>query len=166
MRLEELVPQGSEFHLAIPNKTYHLRPCTLADEVWLQKTFGAKLESVFNELKTKELCRIAVYLMDDKEKEDFIKRTVTFIDDSGEKLSTELGGYELLMTLISGIKEKKEVCQAILQTVGLNRPVLEKLELEQAEKKSQLSQRLTGGQSLTSSVQSMDGVPSTSGVEP
>lgn len=159
MKLEDLVPQSSEFFLSLPNRAYTLRPCTLADEAWLQKTYGAKLQAVFTNMQTQELCKIAIHLMNDKDKEEFAIRTVTFLDEAGKRLSMELGGWQMLMTLVTGMMEKKAICEAVLQTVGLNRPILEKLgaeaDAEDPEKKSQ--EASIGAESLTCSVPNMVG---------
>lgn len=141
IKLEDLVPEGSEFTLKKTGKTYRLKPITLHDELWLQKTFGDEIEKIFRQIRMKEVCRIVFHQLEEEDKEDFLSREVTFINEEGEKQSVKMGGAELLFALISGHAEKVKIFEALLRTIGISRPLMEKLEAdtkaEEAQKKTQ-----------------------------
>jgi hypothetical protein len=131
IRLEDLIPEGAEITLKKTGKTYRLKPISLSDELWLNKTFGAELDSIFRQIKMKEVCRIVFHQLEDEDKEDFLARDVTIINEEGEKATHRIGGAELLFILISGYKEKLEIFEALLKTIGISRPVMEKLKQEE-----------------------------------
>jgi hypothetical protein len=130
--LNDIVPEGASFSLRKTGKIYRLRPINLSDEIWLQKNFGTGLDAVFREVKMKEICRIAFHQMVEEDKEEFLARDVTVINEEGEKLSVRMGGAELLFVNISGHTEKLAVFEALLHTVGVSRPMIDKLSAEEA----------------------------------
>lgn len=164
--LEELVPQASQFTLKkLPGVTFHLRPVSVDDELWLQREFGARLQMIFERVSIREICRIVFHQLEEESKEHLAKRSVTIMNEEGEKVTQAVGGADLLRCLISGMPEKMEVVRALTETIGISRPVMDKL-IADAEKKSQLESQSQpiGERSSTSSVTSMDGQPNTSGV--
>ncbi len=154
--LSELVPEPSSFSLRSTGKTYRLRAVSLADESWMAKTFGDKLPNVFAEMQMKEICRIAFHLMEGEEKRDFIVREVKFIDDAGNELVEVRGGYELLFFCVQGLDERLAIYKALLQTIGVSRPKLDKLLSDESQKKS-IRKKLTGQKSSTCSARSTAG---------
>jgi hypothetical protein len=165
IRIEDIVPQGAEFYLRKTEKTYRLNPITLADEIWMQQTFGDSIADIFSQIKMKEISRIVYRLMTEEDKEDFAARTVIIMNEEGEKLEKRMGGAELLFVQISGYGEKIKIFEALLQTLGISRPVLEKMKgnLEESEKKTP---QPTGRSSSTSSPTSTAGRQNTSSVAP
>lgn len=144
LKLEDLIPEGSEFKLRITGKTYKLRPFSMQDELWIQKTFGDGIHDIFKKLKMQEICRITFHQLEDKS--EFTKREVKFVNEEGDSTVQTLGGVELLFSLISGTDEKIEIVNALLATIGLSRPVVQKLEeADRLEKeKKSLATETTG----------------------
>ena len=94
--------------------------------------------------------------------EDFVQKEVTFMDDeTGLKEKKLVGGYQLLFWLITGWNEKIAVFEALLQTIGVSRALVN--EFVEQEKKT-LGQ-LIGQSSSTDSQANTDGQPNTSGPE-
>jgi hypothetical protein len=163
LQLEDLVPQESEFKLRKTGKTYCLREVTAADEGWFQKTFGESLVKRFENLESECVCRIAFRLMVEKDKQEFASQTVTIMNEEGETVEIRLGGWELFMHYVSGLAEKVEISKAVLQAIGVSRPVLDKIEEEEIKKK--LITEPTGQSSLTSLHLNMGGPQNTHLVE-
>lgn len=135
IKLEDLIPEEAEFTLALTKKTYKLRRFTLEDELWLKNRFGDELEKVFREIRMKEICQIVFHQLVDKS--EFLKREVKIINEEGDEITETKGGAELLFCMISGMNEKLEIFNALLATIGISRPIQEKLAKEDSEKKSQ-----------------------------
>lgn len=160
--MEELIPEGSEFYLKSTQKTYHLRPCTVADEIWIKKN-AAQFK---NDSELEQACKYAFRLMTDEDKKEFIAQEVTIIDDLGETAKVKMGGWILLMNLISGSKEKEAVGEAVLKAIGVSRQAIEEMN-EQSQKKSEsLNPSKTGEKSSISSAPNMDGPQNTSSPAP
>lgn len=156
IQLEDIVPQGASFHLKKTDKTYHLNPVMLSDELWMQQTFGAELEIILKEVRMKEICRIVFRLMTDEDKQDFLKKEVQFINEEGDSMTKSIGGAELLFLLVSGFNEKIAIFEALLRTIGVSRPIQDAL-TDVVEKKTQMKLEPIGHKSSTSSRPSMDG---------
>lgn len=164
VNLSDLNPQGSSFTLSSTGKTYRLRPVNLADERWLAETFGSDLEEIFKEMKMLPIARIVFHQLEEDSKQDFRQIDVKIINEEGVEITKKMGGAELLFWQIRGMNEKIEIIQAMLETIGISRKMLDDFEqdISDEEKKSQAS-RPTGQQSLTDSPASMDGQQNTSG---
>lgn len=173
LKFEDLVPQGDSFTLKKTGKTYHLRPFTLADEIWMADTFGESVEAIFKSMKMKEICRIVYRILEDEDKKEFKAKNVLLINEEGEEVEKRIGGYELLFLQIAGYSEKLEIFKSLLQTIGVSRGLQETLfednpkanEKQSSQKKSppesvQITPDTTN--SSTSSQANMDGQSSTS----
>lgn len=134
LKFEDLIPQKAEFTLRITGKTYTILPLTAADEIWLQQKYGSGLEKILKEIRIQEISEIVFRQLEDKS--DFIKRTVKIVNEVGDEVSKDLGGVDLFRSIISGVDEKLAIYQALLQTIGISRPVIDKLTSEDSEKKS------------------------------
>lgn len=165
IRLEDIIPEGSTFTLKQTGKTYRIRPINLADEIWLNETFREDIEPIFKEIRMKEVCRIAFRLMHPDDQVDFTAQTVRIIDEEGVWIEKQLGGAQLLFTLISGIQEKLQIFEALLKAIGAGRPLLERAANQAVTEKKSHSQP-TGQPSSISSPMSMAGLPITSSPEP
>ena len=159
IKLEDLVPTGASFTLRKTGKTYRLNAISLGDEMWMQETFGEGLSAVFSKMKMKEVCRILFHQLVEEDKADFAATDVVFMNEEGETLRKRVGGAELLYIQVSGFAEKIEIFEALMQTLGCSRPVLEKLTGVEREKKSL---QPTGPESLTFSRMSTPGQPNMS----
>lgn len=168
MDLNDLQPTTGSFYLAQMKKSYELRPINMADELWLKEKFGGdnEIQKIFTEIDLYKIAQIAYHQITehipralDEEchdfgcKKDFVLQKVKYIDEDGREVETVVGGAKLLMSAITGWKEKKEVLSALLKTLGVSRPK------PVAEKKNKLDQKspLIGEESLTSSATNMVG---------
>lgn len=168
VNLEDLIPQASVFELAKTGKTYRVRPISLEDEVWLAETFGPSLQRLLTEVNFAALARIAFHQMELEDQKEFLAKDVEIVNDEGEKATVRIGGYKLLLGMLSGRPEKDRLCTAVLETFGISRPIVERLEkkiLEEqatalaAEGKSPVASRSTGPKRLTSSPPNTAGRP-------
>lgn len=155
IKLEDIIPQGSSFTLKRTEKTYYLKPVSLADELWISQTFGDQLQEIMSQVKMKEICRIVFRLLEDDSKQEFRAKDVELINEEGESMTVRLGGAELLMCLVSGYGEKIQIIEALMDTLGASRPVRDKL--TKAEEDQKKSQKPIGQKSSTSSQPSTDG---------
>lgn len=168
IKLEDLIPQGSSFNLKATGKAYRLRPLNLDDEAWLAKTFGADLQAIMSEVRHVEIARIAFRQMEPEDQADFAAREVKLMNEEGETEVVRLGGYRLLLALIQGTAEKIAIYRALLETIGISRPMQDRLMGEEAQKKSELApvpraeSSSTGESSLISSPVNTDGPLKTS----
>ncbi len=153
IELKDIVPRGATIKLSMKNRTYRLRAVTLDDEIWMNETFGSTLEDIFKNLKMKEVCKIVFHQMEEEDKQDFLAIDVEFINEKGEKLLKRMGGSDLLMIHILGYSEKIALYEALMETIGLSRPLQKKLSEE--EKKS--SPLPIGPKSSISSPMNTDG---------
>ncbi|OFZ54976.1 MAG: hypothetical protein A2428_03120 [Bdellovibrionales bacterium RIFOXYC1_FULL_54_43] len=158
IKLEELVPLPGEFYLRATQKTYHLRPVSIEDRVWITSKYGSELQQIFREVRAKEIAAIAFHQLTDKDKADFKKKTVEIVDEEGNTKETELGGVVVLRMLIQGNDEITAVLTALLHTIGISEPLIEEMaadaDSELAQKKNE---NVTGERSLTSLPANMDG---------
>ena len=125
MKLEDFAPEYGVFKLrAFPGKEFHLRPVSLVDEAWLQKTFP-DIEAVFKEMRMQEIYRIVFRLLPYEEQVLFKTQTVKFISEDGTETTEEIGGAKLLAKAICGAPEKMAIFEALLKTIGASRFVEE-----------------------------------------
>ena len=137
INLEDLTRVPSEFELSI-GKKFKLRPCSLADESWMQRTFGKELEAIFKEIRLDEICRIAFHMMETDSKAELSPRERREVDENGVESIVKIGGVALFKTLIVDTKDKMAVLQSLLETIGISRPVQDQLLADQQEKKNHL----------------------------
>lgn len=183
--LKDLNPQGSKFTLRQAEREFSLRPINLRDEKWLQATFGNRLNKIFTEMLMLEVCRIAFHQLEEEDKKFFAKKELTLTNEEGESVTETIGGYELLFWYVSGLDEKMELFQSLMETIGVSRK-MQKAQAEKtpeeiaaekadAERFASLSEdeqlaelekkRQTGPLFSIASPLSTDGPPSTSGAE-
>lgn len=153
--LNDIVPQEATFSLQATNETYTIRPFSIDDELWLQRTFGNELERIFKEVRMEAICRIAFRQLVEEDKKKFATRTVKFTNEEGEEAEHQVGGYRLLLCFISGWGEKVEIITALTQAIGVSRKMLDQITEE--EKKRTEKPRSTGEPSSIDSVLSTDG---------
>lgn len=135
-KFEDLIPKTGEFTLSqLPNHTIKLKPFSAADEIWLLDRFGGRLQEIFLKAKVREICEIAFHQMEDKT--PFIKQEVDLVDEEGNVSKQSLGGVSLLMALILPKQELEPVIMALMQTIGVSRPMVEK-QYEEDQKKKQI----------------------------
>lgn len=142
INLKDLCPEDAVINLE--GKEYTLRKINLEDEAWLLNEFGDRLESVLKEVNMLEISKIVFRQL--RNKSDFVAQSQTEIDQDGIEVTTTLGGYKLLLKKISGINEKLSIYKALLKTIGISRPILDQLDIDDQKKSPMKTQ--TGEQSL------------------
>lgn len=135
IELSDINPQPAE--IMIGGEQYTLRKFDLDDECWLRETFQG--QAIFTEkMTTEQMCRIAFHQLTTKDKEKFQAVDVDIVsDDTGEKMTTKIGGWKLFRAKISGPGEKLIIFKALLHTIGISRPMLNKI-LSDEEKKQMM----------------------------
>jgi hypothetical protein len=135
IKLEQLIPKKVEFKLNVngEERTLRIGPITARHEIWLKETFGNKIEKVFNDLDGPNLARIAFHVMDPEDRVYFAKKTVKTVDENGDEITESIGGFQLLAQHIKGPAEKLRLLEALTESLGVSRALVE--ELEEAEKK-------------------------------
>ncbi len=160
IKFEDLCPEPGEFTLKATGKTYRIRPVTLEDESWMQKRFDDRISEIFEKVNIGEIAVIVFRLLDNEARRDFVAQEVEEVQEDGSVKRVSAGGVDLLRRCISGPKEKLEVFGALMQTIGLSRPIQDEIYKEaeiESQKKSEPSQsQSTGDGSLTSSPASTD----------
>ena len=139
LKMEDIKPKASQFTLSQNGKTYRLRPVSLEDQIWMNQTFGENLNDVFEKLKMEPICRIVFRLMESECRADFASTTVKIINENGDEVTETMGGYRLLMAMITGGPDEIfQIVGSLMETIGLSRPVAEKIAEgeEKPEKKS------------------------------
>jgi hypothetical protein len=152
--LADLCPQPAEFTLKSTGKTYRLRPVSVGDQQWMLNKYGDKLQEIFAQIRTQEICTIVIHQLAAEHLEEFAAQDVQIlIEETGERTKKRLGGAELLKQMIQGVGEILEIFKALQKTIGMSQPVMEKIAAAEAEKKSLTSQESpsTGERFSTSS---------------
>jgi|SRR6185312_13205963 len=158
IQLDEIIPSEAHITLTVlgDSRVFKLRPINLDDEVWLNETFGDTLQSIFSKSKFQEICKIVFHQMDEADKVLFAARDIPYTDVDGEKKTVRRGGAALLQACVKGPAEKQEIMYALLKTLGISRPLVDKL-AQTVESDQKKSQPQTGPQSLISSEVNTDG---------
>lgn len=138
VELKDLNPQGAQITLRKTGKTYRLRPVNLADEKWMAETFGNDLEKIFRDIHMVQIMRIVFHQLEHEDKADFCQQNVEFMNEEGVTITKKIGGAELLFWMIEGMEEKIQIFQALMQTIGISRAMIEGPASEE-EKKSPVS---------------------------
>lgn len=94
----------------------------MKDEIWLINTYGDKLEDIFKNINMIELCRVVFQLLDIKDKKFLKKQEVDFVNENGDISSKEIGGVDLLLSLVSGDAEKIGILNAVEKVFQSSRP--------------------------------------------
>ncbi len=162
--LKDIRPQGAQFALSLTKRLYRLRPINVEDELWMAEKFGANLQEILTRGQMDGVCQIVYHQLEHEDREEFREQVVTFVDDSGKEAKETKGGYKLLLCMISGTEEKLAIFEALLKTIGISRPVLEKLSetTDEASPQKKTPRRPTGQRSSTSSARSTAGKRNTS----
>lgn len=122
LKIEDLIPSESTFHIKEASKTFKLDPCTPGKMLRIGKMFNQNIEEMLANATLENICKIALGLMNMDDLEYFKKQEIKTIDIStGEEKIEARGGYTILCDLISSIKEMYEVYAAILISFGMDK---------------------------------------------
>jgi hypothetical protein len=132
-KITDLVPRKACFNLSIPNRSYNLRPCTPKDLIDLKEK-GIDIENVMKNPISRDVCRVALYLMDYDDAKEFKKVELKTINiETGDEETENVGGYELLMKFIASIKEQMDVFLALLTSMGFKKEIVEDIRAKSLE---------------------------------
>lgn len=106
--LNDLCPETAKFQTsARPGESFTLNKVTLRTQVWLQKRFGKEnIQGIFENQSIPDIAEIAYFLLQEKDK---IKTLDEFLD------------------LIVTHQDRINLLQAMLTTIGLSQPVIDKI---------------------------------------
>lgn len=120
LTLDDLQPTESTFSLShLPGKVFTLKKFSLASRIWAKQRFGDGLKDIFQDKKIAEICELAFFLMKDK---------------------TGFADFNAFAESVVTVADQIEIMRAMLATVGISQPVIEKLvnEAEAEVKKAML----------------------------
>lgn len=145
LNLDEMIPQDVHFELSkFPDRKFTLGAFTLRVQIWAQKTFKgrADLERILSERPVDELSQLAWHTL--KEKDAF-------------------KDYDGFLDSVVTFKDRNNLADAVLASVGLSQPVLEGIakQLEAQEKGNAPSPSQTTGDESTTSSQPSTSIPLT-----
>lgn len=153
--LADLCPEEASVVLPGPDgnlKEYTVRPFDLDDRAWLLATFKDELGPIFEESRMEPICRILYHQFSPEDRMDFASQLVEDVNEDGEKVHVQQGGYKLLFKKVFGVKSQLEVYNALLLAIGISNPVITKIMKEEAKKKvtkKKSQKKSTGEQSST-----------------
>lgn len=152
LQLEDIAPERAAFFLKAKKKKYYLRPVNLTDNVWMKGKWGNKIGVIFEKIDMPELSKIIYRLMEDKS--DFLAEDIDDVDDEGEPRSRRVSGPEKLCACIQSISEQIQIFQALMSTIGISQPLMDKMVAEEIEGKVKKKLKRVGGKSSTRSPRS------------
>ena len=141
LTFEDIRPEKASFTLKSTGKKYTLRPVSMDDEIWLRERFGDDIEKIFTEIRTQEICDIVFHQLDEASKEGFTAQEVTIMNEEGEKITEKRGGSKLLRCFLIGFEDKMLVYNALMKTLGLSRPTVDKLIAAEDAMKAQSTEK-------------------------
>lgn len=114
--LKYLLPEKAEFTLM--GKTYQLKKFSVDDVVWLDNKFPDASDRLKKGV-LKDYLMIAMRLLSEEDKKDFIARDWTFIDEeTGERTVSRIGGAALMQQMIGDIEEAKAIISAVAKSIS------------------------------------------------
>ena len=152
LTLAEICPEDAEFTLA-SGKTYTIRKFTLADQAWVQKTFGGQntLQHAFSD--PENLLRIVFHQLEIGQQKEFAPVEVERVDeDTGELVVERVGGWRRFAASITNTAvDMQKIAEALTTAiVGSSALLDEEAEIAVAGEEKKTAPR-TGGRSSTSS---------------
>lgn len=148
--LEQVIPEQAK--LTINGKEYTLRKITLADEAWLKAQ--GQVEKLFESEDSEFFAKLAFRLIEDKS--DFPGEIIKTVDDDGFPIEKRITGPQKVLAGLSGPTQKYELLKALCQTLGISRPLFDKIVEENLKKNGMspeesktLVTQLTGEKSST-----------------
>lgn len=123
--LEDMIPEPGEFTLKSTGATVHvLKPISVADESWCRQVLGDHPIHILQSQKLMPICRVIYHQLLDKT--PFLAQTELRVDDEGEHKEVRVSGPEILAEAIIGQKEQLEMYCALLKTIGISQPMIDK----------------------------------------
>lgn len=113
LELSDLVPAEATFQLTEkPGKIYTLKKFSLAEQIWAKQRFGDRLGQILEKVELEGIAELAHHLL--KDKTDF----PTFMDFA-----------ECIVTH----KDKLGIMTALVGTIGVSQPILDRLAQEESQ---------------------------------
>jgi len=147
LTLAELIPKPAEFYLSKMKKTYKLRPFNIEDGVYLRDTYGENdIVGMFSDNGTfLDKCIIVYLLLSDEDRADFQYSEGKGFDEVGRPVEKKVSsGPQKLCLAVTGIKEVQDVTIAMLKTMGISQPILDKIEIKEVQKKRKKRKKRIG----------------------
>ncbi len=136
MKLDDIRPKKSEFHLKLLGETCFLDPITLDHEMSFMEKLGDDwVNNILSENNLDNLLWVVYRLLSKESKALFIRRDITVYDDDGIESIKSIGGVALLKKTISGAKESESLVVALVENIGLSRPIPDE-ETDSSKKKA------------------------------
>lgn len=145
IKLENLIPSPSTFDLEkFPDMTFNLKPCTGEKYIEMAKELG-DLESVIATPSAENISKLAMILMSPDSAEKLKEQKVRVIDINGKVKKIKMGGYILLMYLITSIDEQYKIYGAVLKAFGysekITKEIIKELTIEVKESLKKKTQK-------------------------
>lgn len=139
--LEEMIPRTAT--VEIEGKEYTLRKFSLSDQAWAIEKFGGAegIQAVFDKPDLKGICQMVFHQLSDKDKRDFMLKHINLINDDGEEEEVRLTAVDQLMRKVSGSQHATEMVIALMKTIGVSQPLLDKVEAEGKKKSKKQTRR-------------------------
>lgn len=138
--LEDLLPQSAE--LELNGRVFTLRPIDLDDQVWLRNKFGdEKLNFIFQNQEMESISQIVYHQLSYEDKLELKAVEINDIDDDGNEIVLKVTGPMLLRKMIKGPIDSLKVVNALLHTIGISQPVLDKLAEQEIKKKEPMKKK-------------------------
>lgn len=137
MKLNEVIQSKTELRVEKLDRPLVFNNITLADQAWLMENYTTEeIVSVFLEVKTEDILKIAVRFLDDKSKEFLSKLEMVERDEFGEKLEPKR--FTLAQKLFSVCSEF-EFVELVKKIFELRNKSMEQIKKAQAlfEKKTE-----------------------------
>lgn len=164
--LNDIIPREASFELSkLEGGPVTLRALNLDDEMWIDREFGARWGEILRGIVMEPICRLVFRLMSDADKLRFATKTVRIVNEEGDAIEEKRGGVKLLMCYVVGYDQKMIVYRALMETIGVSRPLLDETLAEQKKSLQNLLNEHVGEKSLTSSPLSTAGPLNTSEAE-
>ena len=130
--LENLRPQDAE--IVVGGESYKIRKFNAGDEAWLRETFGSNF-NVLQKMTDENMFRIVFHQLYNEDKLKFKAISVEIInEDTGESVEGTLGGWKLMRQKTVGLQEKMGLYKALAHTVGISRPMWDKITEDEKKK--------------------------------
>lgn len=131
LTLLDLKPKATSFDVGInveggkvEHHTFHLRPFTIADEVWMGQNFPdhEQLVAAFQNIDMEVISKVAYNQLVTEDKKFLHERirVIDFVD--GQEVERAKDGHEKLMYAISGIDNQLALYIALMEARGISVP--------------------------------------------
>jgi len=135
MELQDIRPKQSSFYLRLVGETCTLDPISLDHELRFMDKYGKDwINAIVSNDNINEIIWVVYQLLNTESKALFIKRDIISYDDEGNEKKTTIGGIALFKRMISGASESGSIVNALVENIGISRPVPKEDDKKKREK--------------------------------